>query len=142
MLRSRRPLELRRTLGPVRRGADDPTFGVRADGVWRAPRTPQGPGVERLCPMSDGTLCVEAWGPGRDWLLDQAPALVGELDDEEGFQPEHPLLRDLRRRHPGLRIGRTDAVFEAAVATVLEQRVPGAEAWRAWAAPVRDLGEP
>jgi 3-methyladenine DNA glycosylase/8-oxoguanine DNA glycosylase len=92
--------------------------------------------------MSDGTLCVEAWGPGRDWLLDQAPALVGELDDEEGFQPEHPLLRDLRRRHPGLRIGRTDAVFEAAVATALEQKVPGAEAWRAWAALVRDLGEP
>jgi 3-methyladenine DNA glycosylase/8-oxoguanine DNA glycosylase len=92
--------------------------------------------------MSDGTLCVEAWGPGRDWLLDQAPALVGELDDEDGFQPEHPLLRDLHRRHPGLRIGRTDAVFEAAVATVLEQKVPGAEAWRAWAGLVRDLGEP
>src|SRR5207248_514692 len=122
-LRPTRPLDLRRTLGPVRRGARDPTFRALGEDVWRATRTPAGPATQRLSLGRDGTLTVEAWGPGSEWLLDRAPALVGELDRAAGFRPRHPLLREVWRRHPGLRMCRTEAVFEASVATVLEQKV-------------------
>jgi 3-methyladenine DNA glycosylase/8-oxoguanine DNA glycosylase len=136
-----RALDLRHTLAPMKRGAGDPTIRISGTEVWRATRTPAGPASQRLRLDSDGTLDVEAWGPGAEWLLDQAPALVGELDDDSGFRPEQPLLRELRRRHIGMRIGRSNAVFEAAMGTVLEQKVQGALAWRAWRALVRSLGE-
>jgi len=142
LLRLSRPFDLRGTLWPVRRGGTDPAVRLRATEVWRATRTPCGPGTERLSLRADGTLAVEAWGPGAEWLVERAPALVGELDDASDFRPELPLLRDLQRRHAGLRLCRTEAVFEAAMGSILEQRVAGAEAWRGWRALVRGLGEP
>jgi 3-methyladenine DNA glycosylase/8-oxoguanine DNA glycosylase len=141
-IRPSRPLDLRATLGPIRRGGGDPTLRVGAPEVWRATRTPLGPATERIARQPDGTLCVEAWGRGAEWLVEHAPALVGELDDPTGFRPEHPVLRDLLRLHPGLRLCRTEAVFEAAMASILEQRVTGMEAWRGYRALLRDLGEP
>lgn len=39
------------------------------------------------------------------------------------FQPDSPLLRHLKVRHPGLRIGRTESVFETSMFVTLEQRV-------------------
>jgi 3-methyladenine DNA glycosylase/8-oxoguanine DNA glycosylase len=141
-LRQTRPLDLRATLSPVRRGAGDPTARVDAHEVWRATRTPAGPAAERLVTRLDGTVLVEAWGPGAGWLVEHAPALLGELDDDSDFRPDQPLLRDLHRRHAGLRMCRTEAVFEAAAPTILEQRVTGVEAWRGWRALVRGLGEP
>jgi 3-methyladenine DNA glycosylase/8-oxoguanine DNA glycosylase len=137
-----RPLDLRRTLSPLRRGATDPSIRVRPDGFWRATRTPQGPATERVWLEPPATLRLEAWGAGAEWLAERAPALVGELDDDSDFRPEHRLLRELHRRHPGLRLCRSEAVFEAALASILEQRVPGAEAWLAWRALLWDLGEP
>ncbi|HXM56648.1 MAG TPA: DNA-3-methyladenine glycosylase 2 family protein [Candidatus Dormibacteraeota bacterium] len=141
-LRLSRPLDLPATLHPVRRGGTDPTMRLRAHEVWRATRTPAGPGTERLVPLAGGELLVEAWGPGAEWLVDRAPALVGELDDDSDFRPDLPLLRDLHRRHRGLRICRTEAIIEAAVASILEQRVTGVEAMGGWRALVRGLGEP
>jgi 3-methyladenine DNA glycosylase/8-oxoguanine DNA glycosylase len=136
------PLDLRATLSPVRRGGADPTVRVGLREAWRATRTPAGPGAERLVLRAGAVLGVEAWGPGAEWLVEHAPTLVGELDDVAGFRPEPGLLRDLHRRHPGLRMCRTEAVFEAAAASILEQRVAGAEAWRGWRALVRGLREP
>src|SRR5215467_625880 len=139
-VRLSRPLDLRLTLWPLRRGATDPTMRLSADATWRATRTPLGPGTERLAVDREGTLQVQAWGPGADWLVERAPALVGELDDDSDFRPQHPLIRDLWRLYPGLRIPRSEAVFEAAVASILEQMVPGAEAWQGWRALVCNLG--
>jgi 3-methyladenine DNA glycosylase/8-oxoguanine DNA glycosylase len=85
---------------------------------------------------------VEAWGPGADWLLARAPALCGAHDDPGRFEPDQPLLRHLVRCHPGLRIGRTEAVFETALFVTLEQRVATRDAWRSWRLLVRALGEP
>src|SRR5262249_19466482 len=104
--------------------------------------TPLGPATERLAVDRGDTLHIQAWGPGAEWLAEWAPALVGEHDDDSDFRPEHPLIRDLWRLHPGLRIPRSGAVFEAAMGSILEQMVPGAEAWQGWRALVRDLGEP
>jgi len=134
-IRLSRPLDLARTLARTR------PKRVAAPGVWRATRTPAGPGTERLW-LDGDVLCVEAWGPGADWLCENAPALVGELDDDSGFVPAHPLLAELRRRHGGVRMPRTGAVLEAAVPTILEQKVIGLQARHAYRRLLVELGEP
>ena len=138
----RLPLDLTTTLQPLRRGWGDPCSRVVDGAIWRATRTPAGPGTERLRRTVEGGVEVTAWGPGAGWLAEHAPALVGGGDDTSDFRPAHPLLRDLQIRHPGLRMCRTEAVFEAAMATIIEQKVPGAAAWRSWRALVRGLGDP
>lgn len=75
-------------------------------------------------------LEVEAWGPGAGWALEHAPDLVGERDDPTGFRPRHAVLADLARRLAGVRLGRSDAAFEALVPAVLEQKITGLEAIR------------
>jgi 3-methyladenine DNA glycosylase/8-oxoguanine DNA glycosylase len=78
------------------------------------------------------TLRASAWGPGASWLLGALPAALGAADDRAGFDPAHPVLRELSTRFQGVRIGRTGRVLEALVPAVLEQKVVGVEARRAW----------
>ena len=137
-LTTSRPIDLRLTLGPLQRGHRDPTTRVTAREVWRATRTPEGSATFRI--TSD--LVMDAWGPGAAWALDAFPALVGADDDDSSFTALDPVVADLRRRLRGLRLCRTGAVVEALVPTILEQKVVGAEAWRAYAGLVRALGEP
>lgn len=139
--RPRFPVNLRLTLAPVRRGGADPTMRLGPDGAWRATRTPDGPGSEHIV-VHDGDVTVRAWGPGADWLVEHAPALVGADDDDSSFVPHHPVVADLRRKFPGLRLPRTDAVVEAVVPSILEQKVIGLEARRSYASLVRRLGSP
>jgi 3-methyladenine DNA glycosylase/8-oxoguanine DNA glycosylase len=139
--RPRFPVDLRLTLGPVRRGGVDPTMRLGPDGAWRATRTPDGPGAEHVVVRGD-EVTVRAWGPGAAWLVEHAPRLVGADDDDSSFVAHHPLVADLRRRLPGLRMPRTDAVVEALVPSVLEQKVIGMQARRSYADLVRRLGEP
>ena len=70
----------------------------------------------------------EAWGPGAAWVLASVPELLGARDDLAGFAPNHPLLEQAHRRHPGLRIPRTNRVFEQIAPAILEQKVTGQEA--------------
>ena len=115
-----------------------PDPGYRLDaagGVWRTSLTPDGPGTLRLTsrPAAEGTLVTgQAWGPGAAWLLDTLPAQLGAQDDLSGFTVRHPVVGELVLRYQGLRIGRTSRVFEALVPAVLEQKVVGREAHRAW----------
>ena len=94
--------------------------------------------------MLDGwpTVLAWAWGPGAAWLLASLPGLLGADDDQTGFRPVHPLLAEMDRRYPHLRIGRSGRVFEALVPAVLEQKVVGAEARRAWRTLMLKFGEP
>jgi 3-methyladenine DNA glycosylase/8-oxoguanine DNA glycosylase len=85
---------------------------------------------------------VEAWGPGADWAIAHAPALVGAEDRPEEFVPRHPLMTELSRIHAGLRFTRTNAVFESSLPTILEQKVPGVQARWAYVELIRALGEP
>ena len=73
-----------------------------------------------------------AWGPGAAWLLGSLPGLLGAEDRPGEFQPVHPLVGEMFRLHQGLRIGRSGRVFEALIPAVLEQKVVGSEATRAW----------
>lgn len=85
---------------------------------------------------------MEAFGPGAGWLLEHAAELVGEHDRPEEFRPALPLLRDLHRRFTGLRFARTNAVFEALLPAILEQKVTGVEAALAYRGLVGEFGEP
>lgn len=130
-------------LDRLRRGAGDPTHRRVGDQYWRAVRTPEGPGLLRIGteqPAAD-ELVATAWGPGAEWLIEQAPTLLGALDDPTDFHPEHPLLASAHRHHPNFRVGRTDRVLEAFVPACLEQRVTGSEAYGAYAALVGRYGE-
>ncbi|GAA3238950.1 DNA-3-methyladenine glycosylase 2 family protein [Actinocorallia longicatena] len=136
------PLSLRGVLFPLRRGPHDPAFRITPDGaVWRTSWTPDGPGTLRI--VRDGAdFTGTAWGPGAGWLLDGMPALLGADDRPEEFVAHHDLVRESFAKHANWRIGRTDRVFEALVPAVLEQKVVGAEAWRAWGHLLRRFGEP
>ncbi|MET9678030.1 DNA-3-methyladenine glycosylase 2 family protein [Streptomyces sp. NPDC006482] len=136
------PVDLGLTLGPLRRGPADPTFRATPDGsVWRASRTPDGPGTIRVA-VRDGAAEAEAWGPGAPWLLTRLPALLGAEDDPTAFVPRHRLLAATHRRRPGLRLTRTGLVLESLIPSVLEQKVTTDEAYRAWRLLVRKYGEP
>jgi 3-methyladenine DNA glycosylase/8-oxoguanine DNA glycosylase len=142
-------VDVRLTLSVHRRGRADPAYRVDAAGaVWRTSLTPDGPGTLRVASRRaggpagpPGTLVTgHAWGPGARWLLDRLPDQLGAHDDASGFRAGHPVLADLALRHPGLRIGRTRRVFEALVPAVLEQKVVGREAQRAWRILLRTFG--
>ncbi|WP_411112282.1 DNA-3-methyladenine glycosylase family protein [Streptomyces sp. c-19] len=135
-------LDLGLTLGPLRRGPADPTFRTTPDGsVWRASRTPDGPGTLRIR-MREGRPAAEAWGPGATWLLDRVPALLGAEDDPTAFVPRHRLLLASHRRRPGLRLTRTGLVLESLIPSVLEQKVTTTEAYGSWRVLVRKYGDP
>jgi 3-methyladenine DNA glycosylase/8-oxoguanine DNA glycosylase len=158
-------LDLPRTLGVHARGRGDPAYQVTPDGyIWRTALTPAGPGTLRVAPARPAqagsaqagsaeagsaaepepvtVVRAAAWGPGAGWLLAELPGMLGADDDRAGFAPAHPLLRELSARHPGVRVGRSGRVLEALVPAVLEQKVVGAEARRAWRYLLLKFGDP
>lgn len=136
------PTDVVLTLGRLASGRSDPVQRTGSDGsVWRTARTPDGPATVRY---RGGLtrLQATAWGPGADAGVAGAPELLGARDDPSGFVPRHPVLEDAHRRFPGIRIARTGDVVSAVVAVVLEQRVVGLDAIRAWHGLVTEFGEP
>ena len=134
------PVDVRVTLSVHGRGGGDPTFRVDDEGaVWRTSLTPEGRGTIRVLSAGQhpaaatGTRVIaHAWGPGAAWLLDALPAALGLYDDISGFDPAHLVLREITARHPGVRVGRSGRLMEALVPAILEQKVTGVEARRAW----------
>ncbi|HEY2506708.1 MAG TPA: DNA-3-methyladenine glycosylase 2 family protein [Streptosporangiaceae bacterium] len=112
--------------GPGAAGLDGagPADGRQDDGAPNYGR-PAAPSLGR-------TITATAWGPGAAWALAAMPDLLGAQDEPGAFRPEHPRLRDLVVRCRGLRVSRTGRVLEALVPAVLEQKVVGGEARRAW----------
>lgn len=109
--------------------------------IWRTSRTPEGVATLALR-EAGGVVRAAAWGPGAEWALAQMPALCGGLDDPSAFDPgDHPLVREAHRRSPGLRIGRTDLVFDALAGSIIEQKVTGTQAFGAWRRLVQRFGE-
>jgi 3-methyladenine DNA glycosylase/8-oxoguanine DNA glycosylase len=140
VLRPRLPIDLARTLAPLRRGPHDATCRLEAGAWWRATRTADGPATLRIVSLTDGAIGVDAWGAGAAAALEAAPALCGLHDDPSAFRADG-LVGELHRRYPGLRLCRTGRVFEALVPFVLEQRVSGLEAYRSWRRLARGMSE-
>ncbi len=156
------PLDVPLTLSVHRRGGGDPAYRTDETGtVWRTSLTPDGPATVRVLSRraalngtattgtaatgtaATGTVVTgEAWGPGAGWLLDSLPAQLGVHDDRAGFTARHQVVGELALRYEGLRVGRSGRVFEALVPAVLEQKVVGREAHRAWRFLLVKFGEP
>lgn len=147
----RQPLDLSATLGPLRRGGGDPA--VRRVGIgpwatwWWATRTPAGTALMSLQHLPGGgphgAVRAAAWGAGADCAVAGVPELLGEDQDGSAFVPraEHAALVSAWRRHRGVRVPRTRAVFEALAGAAIEQVVTGVEAHRAWRDLLRRFGE-
>lgn len=136
-----RPVDLPRTLFPLRRGIGDPTMRVSDREAWRATRTHSGPATFRLALEGD-RLVVEAWGPGADEALERAPGWAGLRDDDHDFRAHHRMIADLHRRLAGVRLTVTGRPVEALIPAVLEQKVTGHEARAAYRRLTLAVGEP
>jgi 3-methyladenine DNA glycosylase/8-oxoguanine DNA glycosylase len=136
------PCPVGRILRQQRHGGGDPTYRLEGDQHWRGIRTPDGPATLMVEPRPrDAEVYAEAWGPGAAWALDSVPAMLGADDDPSGFEPLHPLLVEIHRRHPHWRLGRSDRVMEALVPAIVEQKVTGKEAFAGFRDLVHRFGE-
>lgn len=135
------PVDLALNLGVLQRGPWDPTMAIDGPVIWWAHRTPGGIATLALRQRRD-EIHASAWGPGADQALSAVPALCGTGDDTSGFDASrHPLVGELARRMPGLRLSRTGQVFDALAAAILEQKVTSLQAFRAWRRLVTRFGE-
>lgn len=136
------PVDLRHTLAPLQRGEDDPALRFAPDGtIWRATATPAGPATLAL--RGDGNrIEARAWGDGAEAALEQLPALTGCLDTPHDLEAGHATVAAAAHRFAGLRLSRTGAVFDAALAAVLARRLTRFEAHRAHRLLTMDYGTP
>ncbi|HEY4267724.1 MAG TPA: DNA-3-methyladenine glycosylase 2 family protein [Galbitalea sp.] len=129
------PVNLKQTLSPLLRGTMDPTHRWEASAFWRTLNTSAGAATLHLVERG-GEIRATAWGrdaAAAEIAIAGVADLCGARDDWAGLDlSTHPLLAETLRRSPGLRLCRTNAVFEALVAAILEQKVTGIEARRAW----------
>jgi 3-methyladenine DNA glycosylase/8-oxoguanine DNA glycosylase len=86
---------------------------------------------------------ISAWGNGAELAGSVVPDWLGAADRPEGFEPgSHPVVVDLHRRTPWLRLGRTARTWDSLVPAVLEQKVTVVEAHRVWRELLRLAGDP
>ena len=105
------PCPVGQVWGSAKRGVSDPTYQVLDRTHWRALNTEAGPATLAVRPLdASGEVVAQAWGSGAECVLDQLPAMLGELDDPSGFQPAHPLVAELYRRRPHWRLARSASV--------------------------------
>ncbi|MDT5350444.1 MAG: hypothetical protein QOH91_3731 [Mycobacterium sp.] len=131
------------TLAPLRRGPRDPCFRTPDDGtIWRTSLLPSGPVAARISRAAANAAHCEAWGGGAEEFVEMLPALLGADDDPSDFVPRDPTVAAAHQRVPHLRLGRTGRVLEALIPAIIEQRVPGADAFRSWRVLVTKYGAP
>jgi 3-methyladenine DNA glycosylase/8-oxoguanine DNA glycosylase len=136
------PVNLKQTMSPLLRGTMDPTHRWEGAAFWRTVNTSAGAATLHLVERG-GEIHATAWGfvggadaegtSAAEIAIAGVPELCGAGDDWTGLDlAAHPFLAETRRRSPGLLLCRTNAVFEALIAAILEQKVTGIEARRAW----------
>jgi 3-methyladenine DNA glycosylase/8-oxoguanine DNA glycosylase len=130
-------------LAPLRRGRGDPCFRTPGDAtIWRTSLLNTGPVTARISRTGPAAAHCEAWGSGAAEFVELLPAMLGADDDASDFVPTEPTVVAAHRKAPNLRLGRTGRVLEALIPAVIEQRVPGADAFRAWRLLVTKYGTP
>jgi 3-methyladenine DNA glycosylase/8-oxoguanine DNA glycosylase len=141
-------LNLAAMFAPVRHGAADPCFRRIGDTVWRAFNSAAGAVTLRIQRVSDGVEAT-AWGAGAAWAIEHLPVMLAADDDASTFDVRqfangvwHPHLRtravSLSRQW---RPGAIAPLVDHLVASILEQRVTGIEAHRAWRYLVLNFGD-
>lgn len=135
------PYDLVATLFPLRRGTGDPTMGIGMGEAWHAARTRAGPATLRLRHVT-GAVRATAWGPGAAWALEHTSGLIGAEDDPTAFEPRDDVMERVWREQRGVRLTRALDVVRTLVAAILEQKVVGMEARRAWRRMTLAVSEP
>ena len=131
------------TLSPLGRGRGDPCYHDAPDGaIWRTSLMSSGSVTARITKSAPNIVDCEAWGNGATEFVETLPAQLGVDDDVSGFAPDEPTIAAAHERVPHLRLGRTNRVLEALIPAVLEQRVYGMDARRAWRRLVTKFGSP
>jgi 3-methyladenine DNA glycosylase/8-oxoguanine DNA glycosylase len=132
------------SVGQLSLGRHDPCARFVDGAYWWATRTPDGPASLSLH-RDNGSLVAQGYGPGAGWVVERADAVAGLRDDLTGFEDlaaGHPVVARLARAHRGLRLPATGRLFPRLLRAILEQKVTGKEAYRAYAATVRHFREP
>ncbi len=130
------------TLSPQRRGPGDPCYQSIDGAIWKTSLQDSGPVTAHIAKVGRDAVECTAWGDGADEFLHGLPDLLGLHDDTTGFAPDEETIAAAYRRVPHLRIGRTGRVLEALIPAILEQRVTGKDAFRAWRLLVTKFGTP
>ncbi|BBE23742.1 3-methyladenine DNA glycosylase [Arthrobacter sp. MN05-02] len=145
------PYNLAATIGTLQCGTHDPSFLVQGPDSWLAFRTVDGPVT--LCLRQRGSLNssriqANAWGPGAARALASFPRLLGADDDWSAFDCAEfrATLPDLARKgrylNPGLRLPASGRMLDTVARAILEQKVTGIEAKRAWRYLLARYGDP
>lgn len=121
------------------RGAKDPVLVGPSELRWNT-RTPEGIGSLELERTGATSVQARAWGPGAEWMMRQAPLLLGTEDDVSEFRPPPGRLEDLWRRKPFL-LGRTDRLWDSLVGGVFGQKVQVQNALKARRQLARRFGD-
>ena len=122
------------------RGSKMPIMVGPTESRWNT-RTPDGPGTLHLQRIGDDRVEAEAWGPGADWMINQAPRLLGMEDDLAGFKPPPGKMADVWRSQPFL-LGRTDRLWDSLIGGVFGQKVQVQNAVRARRLLAKNYGDP
>lgn len=142
--RPRGPLDLHTTLGHLLSGTGDPRMCIANGVYWFALRTPAGVATLAVRDLS-GEIHLGAWSHESDaaaWALDLVPELLGASDDASDFDASaHPLIARVHHRNPGLKLSRTNLVFEALASTILEQKITTGQAYQGWRYLLRHFGQ-
>jgi len=132
-------------LSAYRFGRGDPTTRLAtrlgAGEFWRASFTPAGTATVRIT-WNAGAIKAQAWGEGRDWMLQQVTPMVGEHDTGFEFRDAHPAVLRAQRNHPDVRFGASRMLYHELIPTILGQRITAGEAINQWHRLCRRLGEP
>jgi 3-methyladenine DNA glycosylase/8-oxoguanine DNA glycosylase len=122
----------------------DPCGLLRDGEFWFASRTPEGPATLHLA-RTGTDLTATGHGPGASWIADRADAIAGLRDDLSDFPAlagRHPLVARLAKTFSGVRLAATGHLFPRLLRAILEQKVTGKEAHRAYRAICTHFGEP
>jgi 3-methyladenine DNA glycosylase/8-oxoguanine DNA glycosylase len=121
----------------------DPTGRLTDRQFCLAMRTPAGPATLHLAVAGD-ELMATGHGAGAEWVLDRADAMAGLRDDVTGFPAlaaTNSLVKRLSRTFSGRRFAAGAQIFPRLLLAILEQKVTGQEAHRAYRKIVRHFGE-
>ena len=138
--------------GPASPGADAVTAAPRRrrpvlSGRTRRSHLAHQPDAQRSGDGTDQPVRAQhgrmpGMGKRRNGIRRFAARTAGADDDASGFLPDEPTIAAAHRRVPHLRLGRTGRVLESLIPAVLEQRVAGKDAFRAWRLLVTKYGAP
>jgi len=135
-------VDVRLTLGVLWQGPGDRRMRFADGSLLRAARTAGGPATVLIRHRGRGEIEIQAWGRGANDAIAVVPALLGAGDDPGALKPERPLIAELARTHPGLRMTRTGGVFDALLPAIVGQKVTGFESSHSYWALLRRYGEP